>query len=205
MNNRKKQNINRRRKDLLRSARQSSNKVCNPYLGESAPCLETFNDASPRKAIIFKSELAFICKHILEYPDIETGGELFGYWTSEGAPVILYAIGAGPKANHQVTFFNQDKGYLLSEGKILKERYGLQHIGEWHSHHKLGLARPSRHDAHTMISTIQEMHLGRFLLCIGNCTDSTSCLNCFMCEEDGYKLWGWELINQSSPIRDIKL
>lgn len=204
MNNQKTK-INRRRKELLRSAHLPSRKKFNPYLRVTARHLDTSIETSSRKAIIFRSELAFICKHILEYPNIETGGELFGFWTSEGVPVILYAIGAGPKANHQVTFFNQDKEYLLSEGTKLKNCYGLQHIGEWHSHHKLGLAHPSKHDAHTMISTIREMNLGRFLLCIGNCTDSTSGLNCFMCEVDGYKQWDWEIINQPSPIRNIKL
>lgn len=197
--------FNRRRKRLLMKARHLR-PMCQKHHQKTISGVSTSAVPVPRrKAIIFRSELAFICKHILEYPDIETGGELFGYWTSEGVPVILYAIGAGPMANHQVAFFNQDKEFLLSEGTMLKERFGLQHIGEWHSHHKLGLAHPSRHDADTMISTIREMNLGRFLLCIGNCTDTTSSLKCFMCDRKGYEQWDWELISQTSPVRNCGL
>ena len=89
---------------------------------------------------IFRSEMDYISRCILDYPNIETGGQLFGYWTSDGIPVIMYAIGPGPSANHQGTFFNQDVNYLLEVGNVLRDRYCLQHIGEWHSHHRLGLS-----------------------------------------------------------------
>ena len=56
-----------------------------------------------RKAVIFKGEMDFISRCILDRRNIETGGQLFGYWTEDGTPVILYAIGPGPRANHQVT------------------------------------------------------------------------------------------------------
>ena len=89
-------------------------------------------------AMIYRSELDYISRCILDSTTIETGGQLFGFWTSTGIPVVLYAIGPGPLANHQVTFFNQDVDYLLNVGTALLQRYGLQHIGEWHSHHQLG-------------------------------------------------------------------
>lgn len=91
-------------------------------------------------AMIYRSELDYISRCILDSKTIETGGQLFGFWTSTGIPVVLYAIGPGPHANHQCTFFNQDVDYLVKVGKMLLQRYGLQHIGEWHSHHQLGLA-----------------------------------------------------------------
>ena len=96
---------------------------------------------------------------ILDRKDIETGGQLFGYWTEDGTPVILYAIGPGPRANHQVTFFNQDVDYLVKVGNLLRNRYGLHHIGEWHSHHRLGLAKPSGHDSDNMTSVIRRRGL----------------------------------------------
>ena len=130
-------------------------------------------------AIIFQSELDFVSRCILDYPNIETGGQMFGYWTDDGTPVVLYTIGPGPNANHQIAFFNQDMEYLEALGTLLTRKYGLQHIGEWHSHHRLGLARPSGHDASSMANGILVSNRNRFLLCIGNCTDTTSSINPF--------------------------
>ncbi len=135
--------------------------------------------------MVFQSELDYISRCILDYPRIETGGQLFGHWTAQGVPVVEYAIGPGPNANHQTTFFNQDVDYLVRVGQTLIERYGLQHIGEWHSHHQLGLAHPSGHDASTMVNNIARRHLRRFLLCIGNCDGrGSSTLNAFTFHED---------------------
>ena len=50
--------------------------------------------------LVYQSELDYLSRCILDYPHIETGGQLFGYWTSAGVPVVLYAIGPGDKANH---------------------------------------------------------------------------------------------------------
>lgn len=131
------------------------------------------------EAIIYKSEMDFVSRCILDYPNIETGGQMFGYWTDNGTPVVLYTIGPGPHANHQSAFFNQDLNYLESIGRILTQKYGLQHIGEWHSHHQLGLARPSGHDANSMSNGLRTSGRERFLLCIGNCTSTTTTLNPF--------------------------
>jgi hypothetical protein len=152
-------------------------------------------------AVIFKSELDFISRCILDCPSIETGGQLFGYYTSDGIPVVLYAIGPGRHANHQTTFFNQDIDYLKRIGARLKETLGLHHIGEWHSHHRLGLASPSGHDASTMIGTIREKGLGRFLLCIGNCSDDRTSLNPFPCDSRKYIAGRWDVIYAESPVR----
>jgi hypothetical protein len=81
-------------------------------------------------AIIYRSELDYISRCVLDSPNIETGGQLFGFWTSQGAPVVLYAIGPGRNANHQKSFFNQDVEYLDTVGNELLDRYTLQHIGE---------------------------------------------------------------------------
>lgn len=161
------------------------------------PSVET----SHRRPIIFISELDYVSRCILDCLDIETGGQLFGYWTEEGVPVVMYAIGPGKNANHQVTFFNQDIEYLLRTGNELRIRYGLQHIGEWHSHHRLGLARPSSHDANTMVSTIREKNLGRFLLCIGNTDGSTTTFNPFMCDSAECAPAAWEVVMSDSPVR----
>ena len=157
-----------------------------------------------KTAIIYRSELDYISRCILDRTNIETGGQLFGFWTGNGVPVVLFAIGPGPKANHQVAFFNQDIDYLLSVGEVLVRKYGLQHIGEWHSHHQLGLARPSGHDAATMVNNITRGNLGKFLLAIGNCTSTVSTLNAFAftqsCGYD-YEHAAWEIKEVDSPYR----
>jgi len=157
--------------------------------------------ADTGKAIIFKSEMDFISRCILDYPSIETGGQLFGFYTEAGTPVVLYAIGPGKNANHQVAFFNQDIDYLTKIGAKLKEYFGLHHIGEWHSHHQLGLAHPSGHDASTMINTIREKGLGHFLLCIGNCDGRSTTLNPFPCDSHEYCNGKWDVIFADSPVR----
>lgn len=165
----------------------------------------SFQDQVPSDTVqIYQSELDFVSRCILDYPDIETGGQLFGYWTAEGTPVVLFAIGPGPRANHQVTFFNQDVDYLVRVGGLLIHRYGLRHIGEWHSHHRLGLAKPSGHDAQTMVDSIAAEGLGRFLLCIGNCDGRASTFNAFNFHERtgyDYKQAGWEVKPMASPFR----
>lgn len=155
------------------------------------------------RVIIFQSELDYLSRCILDYPNIETGGQLFGYWTEDGVPVVMYAIGPGPKANHQTAFFNQDVDYLITLGKLLKEHFGLHHIGEWHSHHHLGLAKPSSHDVHTMNSTIREKGLGRFLLCIGNLNGFTPAVGAFLCNGDLCTQVEWETIAPASPMRTL--
>lgn len=158
------------------------------------------------RAIIYRSEFDYISRCILDYPRIETGGQLFGFWSASGVPVVLFAIGPGHRANHQVAFFNQDLDYLTSVGRILVDRYGLQHMGEWHSHHQLGLAHPSGHDASTMVRSIERENLRRFLLCIGNCDGRASVLNAFnFTQEAGYdyRHAAWSVKEVISPFRTL--
>ena len=165
----------------------------NMFESNPAPC-----------AVIYQSELDFVSRWILDWKNIETGGQLFGFWTSRGVPVVLFAIGPGPKANHQATFFNQDVDYLKQVGTALLERFGLQHIGEWHSHHQLGLAVPSGHDAATMASSITHLRLGRFLMGLGNCTETETFFNAFeFVETRGaeYRHLPWDVKPGLSPFR----
>ena len=156
-------------------------------------------------AIIYESELRFVEECIKASPDIETGGQLFGYWTTAGDPVVLYAIGPGPNANHQVTFFQQDVPYLLATGRELVEKYGLRHIGEWHSHHHLGLPHPSGHDAETIASTLREKKIARFLLCIGSFEAAGAiAFNPFgfvFSEDNEYCPLAWDVKSGMSPFR----
>ena len=163
-------------------------------------------DMPAATAVIYKSELDYISRCILDYPNIETGGQLFGFWSASGVPVVVFAIGPGARANHQVAFFNQDLDYLTKLGRMLVGKYGLQHMGEWHSHHRLGLSHPSGHDADTMVNSIRRGNLGRFLLCIGNCDRSSSVLNAFTFTQSAgydYRHAAWRVIDFESPFRTV--
>lgn len=157
------------------------------------------------RAIIYRSELNYLLNCISKYPNIETGGQLFGYWTDKGTPVVLYVIGPGPNANHQVAFFNQDLQYLETMGNdVLVRRYGLHHIGEWHSHHSLGLAHPSGHDANTVARGIYSSGVRHMLLCIGNIHNGMPAIKPFnFVAELGTKYISaeWFVQEQESPFR----
>lgn len=157
--------------------------------------------------VFYRSEIDYISRCILDYTNIETGGQLFGLWTSRGIPVIMYAIGPGKNANHQQTFFNQDVQYLQNIGIPIISNYHLEHMGEWHSHHQLGLAHPSGHDATNIIRNMQRERFRRFVLCIGNCNSQQSVLNAFTFHEqafhDGCYHAPLEILEHTSPFRPL--
>lgn len=162
------------------------------------------SSSSPDRAEIYKSELEYVLRCILERPDIETGGELFGFWKDDGTPVVVYAIGPGPKANHEYAFFNQDMDYLSKVGAILTGKFGLEHIGEWHSHHRLGLARPSGHDAATIVHGMAAHRRNRFLLCIGTCPERIARLGGFAFRHGSGEVFShveWRVFGVESPFR----
>ena len=163
-------------------------------------------DRPSQKAIIYQSELDFISRCILDYPDIETGGQIFGYWTSTGVPVVMYVIGPGRNAQHNPTSFVQDQRYLQLVGNELYRKFRLQHIGEWHSHHQLGLAHPSGGDVNTMQYGVGQPGFPRLLLCIGNCTRPHTTVNPFNFHENTPREYSqaiWDVVDIDSPFREI--
>ena len=156
-----------------------------------------------KEVIVYQSELDYISRCILDYPNIETGGQLFGFYASKRTPVVCYSIGPGLNANHQTTFFNQDLNYLQTVGDILTQEFGLQHIGEWHSHHQLRLDYPSGYDMQTMHHSIDSLHLGQFLLCIGTTDGHTANINAFSFYENDSSYYSakWHVKAAPSPYR----
>ena len=120
------------------------------------------------KIIVYQSELDRIAAWAALSPRIETGGDLFGYRTRSGIPVVTVALGPGPKARHEVASFFQDTNFLKRIGTVLNQSHGLQYIGEWHSHHKMGLAHPSGGDCDTVSKVFETQPFDDFFLCIVN-------------------------------------
>lgn len=74
----------------------------------------------------------------------ETGGDLFGLVTP--MPVVLLATRVGPNAVRETAHFKLDIEYLRSLSDLLAGDWGLRYLGDWHSHHRLGLPAPSAGD-----------------------------------------------------------
>lgn len=174
--------------------------------GSSACSNEERLENPASKAIIYRSEIDYISRCILDYPNIETGGQLFGYWTALGVPVVMYVIGPGRNAQHNPTSFIQDQSYLQEVGKELHRIFRLQHIGEWHSHHQLDLAQPSGGDVNTMQYGVGKPGFPRLLLCIGNCTATHTTVNAFNFHErdpKNYTQARWDIVETDSPYRKL--
>ncbi|MBT3224231.1 MAG: hypothetical protein HN348_34620, partial [Proteobacteria bacterium] len=95
---------------------------------------------------IFASEIHAIVSEIRRYPHTETGGDLFGLWSHGGAPTVFLASLPGPGAIRQSHHFQQDPATHISLERLVWDYFGLQCVGLWHSHHRLGLEHLSRGD-----------------------------------------------------------
>lgn len=147
--------------------------------GERQPCcdlavpefnrFETGFACNPRelKVYLFQEDFEMMKDLVLRYPNVETGGDLFGLWTSDGDAVLHMVLGPGKNCKRTATSFYQDIPYLQEKGELLTTKYMLCHIGEWHSHHQLHLYEPSHGDSSTVIRHYPHGTCG-FLLIIAN-------------------------------------
>jgi hypothetical protein len=161
------------------------------------------------KAIIHKSELDFMSRCVMDFPDLETGGDFFGFWTKEGDPVIQFVIGPGLNTTRTQQSFYQDIDYLKRCGTFLNSKYGLEHIGGWHSHHRLGLTKPSSGDVNTMRNALHDQNLPNFLISICNIDgNSTVSIKGYLFSKgnpNDYTPCNWNILEGISPLRDSLL
>ena len=155
--------------------------------GERQPCcdlavpefnrFETGFACNPRelKVYLFQEDFEMMKDLVLRYPNVETGGDLFGLWTSDGDAVLHMVLGPGKNCKRTATSFYQDIPYLQEKGELLTTKYMLCHIGEWHSHHQLHLYEPSHGDSSTVIRHYPHGTCG-FLLIIANISSADSVL-----------------------------
>lgn len=159
------------------------------------------------KIIIYESELDAIAQQAALYPDLETGGDLFGLWTNTGNPVIQYVLGAGPEAQRYETAFYQDRAFLETYGGAINAQHALQHLGEWHSHHHLDLRHPSPGDIQTVRHALRTYHLRQFLLCICNLEADVRVDGFLFSAQSGtshpYQTCAWVVLPGASPLRRV--
>lgn len=76
----------------------------------------------------------FIVRTTKDSPKVETGGILMGHDIKPLTVNVTYASLPGPKAYHSPSKFIRDTEYC---SKVLQEhydKYGVDYVGEWHSH-----------------------------------------------------------------------
>ena len=118
--------------------------------------------------VIYESDYKQLCTWVLKKTDIETGGDLFGLWADKHTAVIQFVVGPGQNCRRSSVSFYQDINYLEKIGEHMTKSEGVCHIGEWHSHHQLGLARPSGGDENTVWNNMPTYNLKRFVIFIAN-------------------------------------
>ena len=160
--------------------------------------------------VIYENDYKELCAWVLRKPHIETGGDLFGLWANKYTAVIQLVLGPGKGCRRTSTSFYQDVNYLEKVGTHLTQKEGICHIGEWHSHHQLGLARPSGGDENTVWNNMPTYNLTRFVIFIANIDhfgQSYSVnVGCFLFEIDsnGEQLpvlrGKFKILNQESPF-----
>jgi transcriptional regulator with XRE-family HTH domain len=93
--------------------------------------------------IMWESELRALAADAAAW-SVETGGDLFGRW--HDVPTVLFASKAGPAAQRNHAHFRLDVAYLRQLSEAMASDWALRYFGDWHSHHRLGLASPSGGD-----------------------------------------------------------
>ncbi len=147
------------------------------------------NETSRRfEVVIYEEDYKELCAWVLKKPDIETGGDLFGLWADKHTAVIQLVLGPGQECRRTSTSFYQDIDYLQRVGSYLTQNEGVCHIGEWHSHHQLGLTRPSGGDENTVWNNMPTYNLKKFVIFIANIQSAKQSYNanigCFLFETD---------------------
>ena len=160
--------------------------------------------------VIYEEDYKELCAWVLRKPHIQTGGDLFGLWANKYSAVIQLVLGPGKGCRRTSTSFYQDVDYLEKVRMHLTQKEGICYIGEWHSHHQFGLARPSGEDENTVWNNMPTYNLTRFVIFIANIDhfgQSYSVnVGCFLFEIDsnGKQLpvlpGKLQILNQESPF-----
>lgn len=108
------------------------------------------------KIVIFQSELEAMVGQAMAVGKIETGGECYGSFSHARSPIISLASPAAPGAIREYAHFRQDVDYIKLASNQLRRAYGVQYLGNHHSHHTLGLKMLSGGDIQSMHSIAQK-------------------------------------------------
>ena len=76
------------------------------------------------KVFIYEEELEYLKWLVLQRPNIETGGDLFGLWRSDDDVLVQIILGPGQNCSRKKTTFFQDAQYLDKVGSYLTSSQG---------------------------------------------------------------------------------
>ena len=154
---------------------------------------------------INEGEMYQIQEWVSKHKNIETGGDLFGLWLDERTAVVQFVLGPGKKCRRTTTSFFQDVEYLQQAGSYLTDKHGLCNIGQWHSHHRLSLSKPSDGDENTVWGNMPVLGLNRYIVFIANITHNRVTVNCFLFHCQGRKRsltkGQFKYLDGNSPLR----
>ena len=95
--------------------------------------------------------------------------------------------------------------YLREAGTYLTKHHGLCNVGQWHSHHKINLFKPSVGDENTVWSNMPNLGLDRCIVFIANIPNQVT-INCFLFQikkgkQLSVKHGEFEFLDGNSPVR----
>lgn len=112
-----------------------------------------------RSIEIYESELRVLAGLSAEGGNLEFAGSLYGLQTRDGTPVILLATtdGSGPTTDgpgaiHRSGYCEIGLDYFRKTAALVECRFGVEWIGNFHWHHRLGIDKPSRGDTGQVVS-----------------------------------------------------
>ena len=143
-----------------------------------------------------------MCTEVYRHQHIETGGNLFGLWTTSGSAIIHVMLGPGQNCKRTSTSFHQDLNYMARVGRFVNDNYMLCHIGEWHSHHSLSLSKPSAGDESTIRRNFPQ-GMSKFLVIIANIQNGdTIKLSPYFFTDSGarYEIAEYNVLDSDSPF-----
>jgi hypothetical protein len=98
------------------------------------------------RILLYESEAIRIAKYARSSPGLEIGGDLLGFYEPAGSPLVFVASGPGPAAHRDTTHFQQDPQFQIAAFNKVASKFRMFYVGDWHSHHSLGLSEPSGSD-----------------------------------------------------------
>lgn len=102
--------------------------------------------ASEPRILLYESEAKRIARYAQSSLHLEIGGDLLGFYAPDGNPLVFVASGPGPAARRDATHFQQDPEFQVAVFNQLATKFRMFYVGDWHSHHALGLSQPSGPD-----------------------------------------------------------
>ena len=150
---------------------------------------------------MYRNDFKAMCTEVYKHQHIETGGNLFGLWTTSGSAVIRVVLGPGQDCKRTNTSFHQDSEYMARVGRFVNEEHMLCHIGEWRSHHSLILDKPGAEDEITIRRNFPR-GMSKFLFIIANIKNGDSVLSPYFFTDGGtcYEKAEFVILESKNPF-----